>query len=767
MLAASLRAYQQGPETTGARRRIVCDYLNSVPLAAMSGYGEVYGLGDGLTIWFGADFDEVNRLLRLPYIHPPAEVAHAYRQVLSLLLAIRRPTHYLVHDRTALASRIDTYLPLLANAGFLPDEVLNQTLVATVDFRERHIGGEPAPFLPRKGVYSARVEFLRLLGVDSFYDLDRLDLTAKSTIDAAAQQSATQLLDSYRDPEIADASGLLQHRLLQHGDPAGVIYSFSLYERDGDANLLRVQADNYPEPLNINQGTKLELGSTAKLRTLATYLETVAELHQRLSPLPRNQLSGLEFAPEDRLSHWAREFLLTAEEPSLAYMLEAALDRSYSASPRERFFTGGGLHRFTNFNAKDNTRSVTVREALRRSVNLAFIRLMRDLVAYYTYRLEGVSPKIFTESFHPLRLEYIERFADYESRLFLSRFYREYEDLNTDEALEVLAGKVRPATAQLAAIHRYVRPDSGMDAFAAFLIGTLLRPKLASELIESRYQDYAPGRFSLSDRAYVAGVHPLELWLVAYKNRKPDASLQEVLEASAKARREAYDWLFLPRKKAAQDRSIRVILERDAFQHIHASWKRQGYPFDHLVPSYATAIGSSGDTPAAIAELIGIIVSTGVRYPTLRSRELRFAEGTPFETHWRPRHREAEQVLHPFIADLLRRELVGVVEAEGGTGARARRSVVLPDGRVLTVGGKTGTGDNRYETMSSGGRTIVSRVINRTATFVFFIDDRFFGTVTAFVHGEAAANYRFTSSLPVQIFRNLVPAIKPLLTSQT
>jgi hypothetical protein len=40
---------------------------------------------------------------------------------------------------------------------------------------------------------------------------------------------------------------------------------------------------------------------------------------------------------------------------------------------------------------------------------------------------------------------------------------------------------------------------------------------------------------------------------------------------------------------------------------------------------------------------------------------------------------------------------------------------------------------------------------------VFFVQDRYFGVVTAFVLGEDAGSYRFTSSLPVQLFVDLVP----------
>ena len=47
------------------------------------------------------------------------------------------------------------------------------------------------------------------------------------------------------------------------------------------------------------------------------------------------------------------------------------------------------------------------------------------------------------------------------------------------------------------------------------------------------------------------------------------------------------------------------------------------------MPSYATAIGSSADRPAALAELIGIILNDGVRQPTVRIEEIELAQDTP------------------------------------------------------------------------------------------------------------------------------------------
>ena len=55
---------------------------------------------------------------------------------------------------------------------------------------------------------------------------------------------------------------------------------------------------------------------------------------------------------------------------------------------------------------------------------------------------------------------------------------------------------------------------------------------------------------------------------------------------------------------------------------------------------------------------------------------------------------------------------------------------------------------------------IKSRVMSRTAAFVFLIGDKYFGTVIAYVPGQQAENFKFTSALPVQIFRHLSASMK-------
>ena len=58
-------------------------------------------------------------------------------------------------------------------------------------------------------------------------------------------------------------------------------YSVVVYERAADGSKLRVRADLLNEPFDINSGAKLILGSTAKFRTLVTYLNIVTTLHDR------------------------------------------------------------------------------------------------------------------------------------------------------------------------------------------------------------------------------------------------------------------------------------------------------------------------------------------------------------------------------------------------------------------------------------------------------------------------------------------------------
>ena len=764
MASATLRAYQGGEDTTAARRQIVLDYQNTVPLSAKTGYGEVNGIGDGLWVWYGRDFAEVNRALKGEVT--TAQAVLAYKEALSLMIAQRRPAYYLGAGEKDLETLTDSHLRILAQAGVITP-ALRDAAIATV-LHPALGNGVAAPvansFTSRKASNAIRTHLAGLLGDSRLYNVDRLDLSVTTTLDGSAQQAVTEALRRLRDQDTAAAAGLTGKGMLGNGDPSKVVYSFTLMERGKDVNYLRVQTDNYDQPLDINEGAKLDLGSTAKLRTLVTYLDIVDQLHQRYEAQDAGALKKVVIDPKDHLSQWAVDyFLANPKDRGLPAMLTAAMERKYSGNPGEGFFTGGGLHHFGNFSKNDDSKILTVTEGLRHSTNLLFVRLMRDVVRYYMFQLPGSSAALLADSDDPRRAEYLARFADREGRDFLMRFYQKYRGKNAQEAEALLVATLRPTPPRLAAMYRTIAPAGTLEQFSKFIRVNLPSPnEVDDERIVKMYATYDPAAMSLADRGYVSSIHPLELWLVGYLRAHPKANWDELSKASVKERQEVYSWLFKTHHKYAQDRRIGGLIEVEAFLKIHAQWKKMGYPFDSLVPSYATTLGASADRPAALAELMGIIINGGVRKPTERINALHFAKDTPYETLVRHTVGGApERVISADVARDTTDAIRGVVS--DGTAKRVKEAFRQADGSIIAVGGKTGTGDQRFDVYARGGRLIESRFVNRSATFVFNIGERFFGSMTAYVHGPEAAHYDFTSALPVQLLVTLAPTLMPMI----
>jgi membrane peptidoglycan carboxypeptidase len=750
MISASVRAYQQGTQTLPARRQLVLDYLNTVPLSAAPRHGEVHGLGDGLWVWFGTDFERAQALLSGQAGDVDAQ-AQVLRQAVALMIAHRRPSWYLGQGRKDLDESTDAHLRLLATAGIIDtarrDAALQQTLV----FRDMDKDPPLLPMTASKGTTAVRTRLAGMLGT-SLYSLDRLDAEASTTLNGKLQEAVSDYLGRLSDPVFASSQQLMGERLLQTATLSEVRYSFTLVESTQQGNLVRVQTDTTQQPLDINEGSKLELGSTAKLRVLATYLELVAELHTRLASLEPAALRATELSRQDSLSRWAVDYLSGPNDNSLPAMLEAAMDRRFSAEPGEQFFTGGGLHSFHNFNRTDDARNPTLREAMQASINLPFVRLMREVVRHTMYQVPGSTAKLLEDDLDPRRETYLAQFADREGQAFLRRFWRKTDNRTPQELRAMLLDGLTPNADRLSAVFRYLEPEASAEALGVFLATRLSGNLPTPERVATLHQRFALEAFDLPDRGYVARVHPLELWLVAYRLQHPQATLGEAIAASAAERQAVYRWLFRTRAKDAQDTRIYTMLEVEAFLEIHRRWTRLGYPFAQLVPSLATALGSSGDRPAALAELMGVIVNGGIRRPMHRIADVKFAQGTPWETELRPAPSEGERVMVPEVAQALKKALSEVVEA--GTARRLAGSFQSKTGEDLSPGGKTGTGDNRVVIK---GRS--AQALNRTATFVFYLGPRHFGTITAYVVGPDAAQYRFTSGLPVQILRSMGPVL--------
>ncbi|MGR8942181.1 MAG: transglycosylase domain-containing protein, partial [Gammaproteobacteria bacterium] len=670
------------------------------------------------------------------------------------------------HGYSALQTLANSYLRLLADAGVISSSM--RDLALKVDaVKPLPVDAVPAQFVSEKKTQAVlRTRLAQALNVNTIYDLDRLDLSVKTTIDYNTQQAVAAELRKLSDPEAAREAGAFgERRLNANVDLSRVVYSLMLFERTPKGNFLRVQTDNLDQPLDINEGIRLDLGSTSKLRTMVHYLELIAEIYQQYSGQPVKELNKVELHPRDYLSAWVITQLKANPKIDLETLLNMALDRKYSAGPGEYFFTGGGLHHFNNFKKEDNYKILSVRDALRDSVNLVFIRLMRDIVYHHEYKPGGLA-RWLDDPENPKRQEYLERFADREGQVYLRRFYARAQGLSTEQNLEALTKRVRVKSSRLTMLYRAIYPDHDVDQLYRYLSAHMPKDILAKEDIYALYDKYTPDKFDLQDQGYITKIHPLELWLAGYLVKHPNATRAEVVAASAQQRLDVYRWLLKSKKKkAGQQYRIMTMLEAEAFQKIHEYWKRVGYPFSRLTPSYATSIGASGDRPVALAELVGILLNDGVRLPVVRFENLHFAEATPYETVLDKKPDVGQRIFAPEVARAARGAMIGVVE--GGTAARLKDIYTDRDGKPLAVGGKTGTGDHRKEMFGPGGRLIGSKFISRAAVFTFFIGDRFFGVFTAYVAGKEAGNYNFTSSLPVQIVRFLKPTLTPLINRPT
>ena len=764
--SASLRVYLNGEDTRDARKQIVLDYLNSTPLSARPGFGEINSIGDGLWAWFGIDLNDARTALSLPENDESSLKAKAtvYRAALGLVLSQRRPSYYLQSNRGALDDLIDGTLERLQAANVISADLRRATKAATLHFLPEAPQPADPPYIEQKAVNALRTHLLNLLGIKKLYEIDRLDLSAHTTIDRDAEHQLIEFLKKMSDPEFLKANGLYGFRLLKPtNDPAKIKWSVVLYEHTADSNKIRLQADTIDGPFDMNEGMKLDLGSTAKMRTLVTYLEIIAELHRRYAGLNAEDLQDLAEDSPDALTEWAIEWLTTHPDADLETMLNASMERKYSGSPAEVFFTGSGAHVFHNFERKEDFQIMDLHEAFRESVNLVFVRVMRDIVNYTIAQGAQTKDELLNDVDEPARKEYLERFADQEGTVFLNRYINDYNSLAPAARFEKMVAHGHKGAIAHTVLFRTFYPQADFATYVTFMQTHVLHEPVPDARLVKLYRDYAVDKYSLADRAYLTGVNPMELWLLSYWQDHPQAQRRELLAASRPVRLASYAWLFRPSLKHAQDTRIRIILEEDAFAHIQKRWARLGYPFDHLVPSFATAIGSSADRPGALAELVGIMLANGRRLPVERFESLEFGAGTPYQTLLKlNQDMQPLQVLDPAITRVMRDVMAEVVD--NGTAKRVHGVYHDASGNILPVGGKTGTGDQRYDEFSAGGHLVSSRVVNRTGTFAFYIGDRFFGAITAHVAGDDAADYAFTSALSAQMLRALAPIINPLIT---
>ena len=241
-----------------------------------------------------------------------------------------------------------------------------------------------------------------------------------------------------------------------------------------------------------------------------------------------------------------------------------------------------------------------------RSVNLVFIRLMRDLVRHYVSGTPGSARSLLEDPADPRRERYLARFADKEGRAFLGRFHVKYSGRSPQENEALLLRGMRASPTRLAALLSALEPEAGIDGLQAFLGRRSTGGGLSERSARGLYDKYGPRaahpeRSRLCRRRASAG---------AVAGRIPASSSTGVLgRSSARQLRPTAGGLWLAAHepaKACTGCAHRQHAGIGSLGEIQRAWQKLGYPFEALTPSYATAIGASGDRPSALAELMGI-----------------------------------------------------------------------------------------------------------------------------------------------------------------
>ena len=788
IFTATTRAYIEGPSTLAMRQKTILDYINVAPMGARSKIGEITGFADGMRDVFGIDFDYANKILRRDQNsftdEELLEAARVYRAALSMVMMLQRPSDYSKNTHR-LDERIASHRSLMIETGTIQPRLFDAIQ------KQPHVFADPVkqnPYIPPrdKATDLIRIDLMQKIGEDRLQVLDLMDIDAKSTLDGKATAAATDFIKRITEnPELIREAGLIGENILSDPEAAKHLrIALTIFETLGDRRALRVQADNIKGQFNMNEKSKMDLGSTWKPIVVGEYLlrmsymynlycndvrDAVEILHKDMCQKSPDELKEIATDKKDTLTKWAVDYLSNPEKDrSLQAMVDAAMERVYSGNPNETFFTDSGLQRYSNY-TRQHDGHATVRQALAESRNLALIRVLRDVQNNIVQHEMDVDADILTNPDNPSRQKYLKLFADDEGTIFQWRAYKQIRDIEPDKLPDFFADKIRkdrktePSARQLSVIYTTLNPAAKFED-VEFFIKTQCKSCNDKDDLKSLYDTYANGKSvggvsTLNDRAYILRIHPLDLVLAQEKIKNPDIRWDDTIDLMREARIASYDWLLKSQKFEAQNRAIRIMLEKEAFGHLYQSVKKKGFPFSKLVDSLATAIGASGATPDFLADFSGMVQNDGLRKAKVRYESVAIGINTPYQRQYRAIATPEERVMPTEVAKTLKSAMIDVVEE--GTARRLKDAVKLSDGTALPVFGKTGTSDGLLETNDGGLKSQ-----GRNGVFMFGVGDKFHGTLVVNVPGKYALKYKFTSAIAAQMVKYILastPEIQDML----
>ena len=213
------------------------------------------------------------------------------------------------------------------------------------------------------------------------------------------------------------------------------------------------------------------------------------------------------------------------------------------------------------------------------------------------------------------------------------RFWNDYAGLTPQEALDQLARRTRPAARRLAVIYLTARPEASRAELGDFLVHHLPPSSVDDDELWDLWREYGPAVFRCrtgdTSRAFIrwsCGSSPISRTIRTRSRsevieasgpmcgRRSMAGSSRAATCTSRTRASASCSRRMPSTGSSRIGGGRAILSVTSCHHM------------------ARAIGSSGDRPDALADLMGIILNDGVRLPNVDLQRLHFAADTPYET---------------------------------------------------------------------------------------------------------------------------------------
>jgi len=746
MLGAGL--HLNAGDSKGGIKKALVDFLNTVPMAGgpRTHTGELYGFGASYYAWFGDSIDELNEQLNSQDRQVRSQ---AFKNICALIVAIRRPSQ-LLNEPKVIERQANLLLKRLNQKNLLNSALYVKAKAMKPTWNPQAKEQRQFDYALHREAFSARNQYTQIVrqavakksGVNkarkiNLQTVDVMPVTIELSTDAQLEQKIRKVLDemysdvAQKSPFVqSNQKGLLNNLTqeeLQRIEYAATVLEIDEHRRWKILANTDTQSDVVYNP--AKQG-RFQWGSTAKLRVLVNYLMIIHDEARLL----QSELQAFNF---ERLQRYKKSSvtikrLLSAyidkhPQASMDDILNWAMSRRISADPGEKFLTGESWHQFHNYQKSDDRKNPNLWQMTTESINLSFVRLMRDVVDYYIEQLGYDKKSMLSNKDNRLRKEIIEDAIKLEEQFYQQgiNFFIAKIKAQFPEPLSLSDQEIINAARRVA---KQLKFDDGKEAQKYRQLTSLFKRIVAYE------KSWLLAR--LRGSAYVNSI-------------SIDTEQDRIVQQTS-------DW-FRSNKHWIKN-TLYTFLEQQAFSKgVTPAWKKLGYLFN-VSPSYAVVLGSSGDTPMSLLELAGTLLNDGVHEKNISAIEgIVLAPDSEFETPFKIVHQQ-ERIIPQDVAAIARKAMEGVLHK--GTAIFASSHPLMQ--YVRSSGAKTGTGDNRHHQVP----------VNRSAAVLSILDigegkAKYAICITMSVTQGDIERYKFTSKVPVRILARIADHLTPVVAEKS